>query len=201
MKKTKKSAPKSRKRLILGLVIVGAIALAAGFFAYDAILDQQDKQRFETVRSSVEKLRNELQAKANVDEEWIMGVGCRHGSVKLQEALKGCGVAVKTEVEVESEKQVVAIIAKYRKVFMQSTNFSFVKEYPPTPTEFPGGLVDGLKTFSYKEHATNMTCNGSFEIDDEFDKRAKIGLKARILEMSFGCSDRARELHYPLYEQ
>lgn len=193
----KQAKPTSQNRnLIVILSVLATLLLSAvvSYFAYDTYMDRQDKQRFETVRSSVKVLHSRLQKAAAPGVEWQMRTFCSQGSVKFQEPSKSCQIITDTEVLVTSGAEATKLIERYRTLFKQASDiFKAEDPYTAHPLEFPQNLANGYAGAGYREKETNMVCSSFFTIDDRFrENKAK-----RILEISFSCNAGARELHYP----
>lgn len=192
--KKETTKPKNRFGISLAIAAILIVTGIVGYVVYNAYLDRADRQRFETVRQSIETLRGRLQAAAGEGEEWTSGASCSEASVLFEEGDKGCSIGVDLKVAVTSASQASALIEKYKTEFKNAADlFNYEDEgLPPNPPVFPAGLANGYDGSGFRERETNMLCSSLFQIDDRFKKDTT----KRILEISFGCNDGARKLHY-----
>lgn len=161
-KPIKKPTP-SKKHKILPILVALLLAAPLLYLAYDVYADYQDKQRFETVRASVEELRGRLQAVATNGEQWTTSASCSQGSVKFQEAAKGCAVGTRVSISVDNERQAAAIIATYRQAFDNSSDLFDVRQgYSATPASFPRNLEEGYSGSTYSEKKQKWVAVGHF---------------------------------------
>jgi len=193
-KPTKKPAhPKKYK--ILPILIALLLAAPLLYLAYDTYAGYQDKQRFETVRTSVEELRGRLQAVATNGEQWTTSASCSQGSAKFQEAAKSCRLLVAAEIDVLNEADAKEIINKYEGLLGGADDlFAVEGAYINSPDNFPANLEAGYGGSGYREKRTSMVCGSLFAIDGSMGSGTSSG---KTLSTSFVCNSGARELHYP----
>lgn len=178
--------------ILAAVLVVGGVI---GYVGYNAYLDSVDKQRFETVRHSMEELHEQLQTAASSGEEWEVETFCSQGSVKFQDSAKSCTVKTSAEMYVTRDTQAKAVIEKYASVFRQNTElFAMTTPYATANRSpgFPDNLAKGASGASYREKETGVVCGSFFEIGDNIEENTT----KRILEISFSCNGVARELHY-----
>lgn len=152
-KKKQKRTDKTLKKWLLPAAVLVVLAAIVGYISYSYYLDVRDRERFETVRHSVEKLQSRLQKIAAPGEKWVADTSCSQGSTKFQEPKKACILEVYAEVEVSQDTQARDLISKYSREFRNASDLFVYKGQglPASPRSFPLGLEDGYDGASFRE--------------------------------------------------
>lgn len=194
--------PLPRSALVL-VWTLGPILLLLGLVSYNSYLYQADRQRFETVKASVEALAKELQMANTLDNaSWTARANCSRASEKYKQGDAVCGASAQAIFSISKAQDAKAIIDSIDQVASKSMLFkqqpSNKKIYPNFTTaldlpKYSDSSSDRYASRIYAEKATGMKCSMNYELlRKEYEKSGQPELIA-----SFSCGGGARDTWFP----
>lgn len=198
--KPKKPFYKSKKFMILAVIIAIPVIYIGWYMISQKIALYQDQQRFLSGKQAVEKLAGDLKVKLP-QYEWITQSTCLK-QTKLLDVYIDCGSHVIAIAKISSSQQGNATIdsvdnvLRTQKQFVQtnsSVRYPDVQKYISNEFDKQYGESSGIHGYggSYMEASHKLGCSMNYTIAAQDLQTKMVDLK-----MSFDCSDSALDLWF-----